>query len=536
MTLRQYAPSRSGDSSFALLSAAIAITAAYCAFSIIVRPAMFSDSGYGFLFLDALRQGQPFNTHAAPRPDDISTDISTFMTWWSPGQYWFPGLFEAAGLSLGTSMALTAGAFSLLGLMGSYVLFRAFGFPAFSCALAVLVIATMRFFSLPFRIYNGGEVLLFGVAPWFCLLAWRLRELHLPQALWLLPAMCVLVFAKLTGVIVAITVVGACVIGPPPWKPIHILRRATAAALVTGLFAASLYIFWISRGSTPASAAGSLNWSNLWSGGIVAINAIALSSLSVGELLSNLLMHPSRPVLSSLLVVQLVLLPFSIILLLMFWRHLHQTHRDYVWFVLLTTAGYFAVMMVIYVRGGAVSIEERHFRFLSLLVLIGFVHFVITSRSGLLKWSGMAAFALMSVYGVSSLVMNARLQAAQPLSVRGFRHAIAPEPALRFLAEVDRAAASGGRTVVVIPSPEIGLELRQVRLITRHADFEALADLRRHEFRGRVDRIVVLVQERLKHDGKADAILGWFRDYPREAWHERDLGTFVAFEQGRPAP
>src|SRR4029079_12032258 len=99
-----------------------------------------------------------------------------FMTTWSPGQHLLPGVLENMGFSLGVALAIVATVFSVLGLVGWFALYRAFAFDARIAMIALLIVACSRFFSLPFSIYNGGEVLLFGTAPWFMLLAWKLRD------------------------------------------------------------------------------------------------------------------------------------------------------------------------------------------------------------------------------------------------------------------------------------------------------------------------------------------------------------------------
>jgi hypothetical protein len=146
----------------------VALVTAFTIANGIVRPTMYSDSGWGFLGWDS-RAGLPINMSASPDPADISKDVSGFMTAWSPGQHVLPGLLEGAGLSLGLAMVAVAGAAALTGLAGWFALYRAFGFPVPTCAIAVLIMACTRHVGLAFGIYNGGEILLFGVSPWFLL-------------------------------------------------------------------------------------------------------------------------------------------------------------------------------------------------------------------------------------------------------------------------------------------------------------------------------------------------------------------------------
>ena len=84
-----------------------------------------------------------------------------------------------------------------------------------------------------------------------------------------------------------------------------------------------------------------------------------------------------------------------------------------------------------------------------------------------------------------------------------------------------------------MPSPELALEVRNVRTWSNHADFEPIEVLRKQVRRGHVDRLYVIVQKRLVAEGKADAILRSFADYPIAGWTEVPLGEYVCFFQVR---
>jgi hypothetical protein len=80
-----------------------------------------------------------------------------------------------------------------------------------------------------------------------------------------------------------------------------------------------------------------------------------------------------------------------------------------------------------------------------------------------------------------------------------------------------------------VPSPEIALEVRNVRVMANHADFWALEDMRNLKFRGEVPRLYVIVQKRLVAQGKAQAMMDQFIDYKPSEWKEMPLGDFVCF-------
>ena len=149
---------------------------------------MYSDSAYGFLVWDSMLGGASFNHWILPDFSDIARDQDLFMAVWSPGQYLFAGPLEHWGLGLGAAMNVVTIVFTALGLVGWYRLYRQWKFPATSAVVALAITAGSRHFALPFGIYNGGEVLLFGGMPWFLLLLGRCAALSLPQAFALLMA------------------------------------------------------------------------------------------------------------------------------------------------------------------------------------------------------------------------------------------------------------------------------------------------------------------------------------------------------------
>src|SRR5471032_1505130 len=134
------------------------------------------------------------------------------MAVWSPGQYLFAGPLEWAGLGLGAAMNVVTTMFTVLGLLGWYRLYRSWNFPIASATLAIAVTAGSRSFALPFGIYNGGEVLLFGSMPWFLLLLGRSAALAPRQVIALLAALVVVAFLKLSGIVFALAALAAVVI------------------------------------------------------------------------------------------------------------------------------------------------------------------------------------------------------------------------------------------------------------------------------------------------------------------------------------
>ncbi|MDP3243392.1 MAG: hypothetical protein Q8M69_23440, partial [Reyranella sp.] len=181
----------------------------------------------------------------------------------------------------------------------------------------------------------------------------------------------------------------------------------------------------------------------------------------------------------------------------------------------------------------SISFDERHFRIPSLLLFVGVVQAFTASRSWLLRISFVAVAGLACLYGVTSFVTRTVANSHYAIGDRGFRHMNASAEAVAFIRSIDLAGPDAKKTLIFLPSPEIALEVRNARNWSNQADFDTLEMLKSQVYRGRVDRLYVLVQKRLLANGKADAILRSFVDYPIDRWTMVPLGDLVCFYQVR---
>ncbi len=505
------------------------VTVAYIVGAAVVRPTMYSDSGFGFLGWDA-RHGLPFNHAAVPDPDDISQDTTEFMAIWSPGQHLLPGLLEECGLSLGLSIVMVTAAFSILGLAGWFALYRAFGFPLRTNAIAVTIVACSHHFALPFGIYTGGEVLLFGTAPWVLLLVWKLRDLTWRAVVPLLAGALAMVFAKLTGLILAAAAIAAAVAScAGPWFTRQRMRKALVAGTTIAVMGLLFHELWVSRGWTHAESLTEVRWPMLAGLTGFAISAVMTASLSLGELATFVFLHPKRPLVDSNLTLYWTLLPLAVVLLVVVCRRLHTEYADYLRFALAFALSVGAVIVWIWSSSSSVTADERHLRIVSLVLLVGIVHSFIELPNRLLRRLIAATVGLAAVYGIASAAVHVAANLERPLGIRGFRHWIANAAVVDFIRTIDVPAPDRAATLILVTSPEIGLEVRNVRVVSNHAAMQAAEDLREQTYRGRVPRLYVIVQQRLIAEGKADIILDSFVDYPRERWQLIPLGDFICF-------
>ncbi|MDP3163586.1 MAG: hypothetical protein Q8N31_26530 [Reyranella sp.] len=501
----------------------------------IVGPSMYADQGTGFLILEAMKRGGPFNEMPVPDPADISRDMGFFVAWWSPGQYLVPGLFKALGFDLGQAITITVALCSALGLVGLHFLYRSWGFPPLSIAITLLVLAGARLFSHQFAYYGGGEIILFALTPWFLLLLFRMRAFSPGKALCIFAAIVVLTVAKLSGLVLAVASVAALQIvdlkSDRPGK----VRRLVTAGVMLAVLGVAFRILWLSRGETPTTHALAIfSPERLLTHAIPAFVAGFTSILSIGDFATATLMHPKYGVgfVKTTSPFYLVLAIPVAFLAYFVGRQISRSHPDYFRFAAALTVIFALIMTAIFVRGGEVSLEDRHFRQIGLVLAIGVVHAVLGWRPPFRLAAGGLALVLLA-YGATTFVVKLQRHIASGKSSQGFRHMVVSQQAMDFI-QKNLTVPPNGTSLLVVPSAEVGLEFPNRRVVEIPANFRTHDDLRtRYSYRGRVDRLGVLVQTEDVESGKAALVLAAFKDYPLDGWTVTPLGNITYYSQGR---
>jgi hypothetical protein len=492
---------------------------------------MYSDSGFGFLVLRNMLEGGAFNNFITPDPANIANDVAAFLIWWSPGQYLVPGSFVWLGTDYGLALALTALISTIVGLIGWAQVARSFSVSPFVLLVFVCGLATFRFTTLPFRIYNGGEVLLFGAAPW-CLY-WLRWAVDKPPAVCFaisLISAALLFIVKLTGLVVFALTVLAIV-------AIEVIRQRRLPPSILAMLAASgvgavlFMIFWASRGALPASGAGiTFTWQEIF----FPISAAAFSGVSGNDLLAWLLIHPSKPILSDFGVTSYVLGPLGLLLLFWVWRRLRNTRYRPMAICLLTIIALSAAAIAaMYFRHANISyIEERNLRYagiLSFLLLLVALDQWRAWAGKALTLIGVGAFA---VYGLASFANGERQvlksHSYDPLS--GTSQEIVSPAVLEYLRS-QMTANRWQRAIAVIPSSEAAIALPRFRIITSSVDFTPLEVIAKQRWAGKVEKLFVIVQDRMVGNGKAEALLKSFVDYGFDKWRAVQIDGMIVYEQ-----
>lgn len=135
--------------------------------SVFIPQVIGEDPGTSFAVWTEMIMGGDFNKMTLPHPSNIQKDLSLFLTWWTPGQYLFPGaISQLTNTSLGAASLITTVFFSIIGLIGWKKVYEQFSVEPSIIAICLMMLVSSRLFTTNFINYTGGELLIFGGQPW----------------------------------------------------------------------------------------------------------------------------------------------------------------------------------------------------------------------------------------------------------------------------------------------------------------------------------------------------------------------------------
>ncbi len=504
--------------------------------SLFIRPQVSYDPAYGFAALRSMLDGGSFNYITTPNPGNIANDIETFLTWWSPGQYLVPGLFVRLGASYGVAASLTTLIATIVGVLGWAQIARRFDISCFALFLFILGLVTFNYSTGPFHRYTGGEVIVFAVLPW-CLTAlqWAVQERPAVSFATSVLVATVLFFAKLSGLVAFV----ANVAGISLYLVLR-LRRPTSSLLamwagsaVAGLFC---LIFWLSRGHTPVgNSAYAFTWPVIW----YPISAAAFSGFSMQDLLGWRFLHASAPILSGNIASSYVLGPLGLLLIGWVWLQLRNTrNRSLVSLLLLIIAFYTATIAALYFRAGpataSLPFEARYSRYAGILFFLLLLVAIDQWRGLLARIIAMLIVGFFGAYGLSSYAKAAReiMRDRQYDQASGISMSSVSPVVLAYLRS-ELAEHRWHNAVAVVPAPWAAMGLPNFRIILGfyYMDNTSLEQIARKRWSGRSEKIFVIVNEKMRAKGKAEAVLRTFVDYDFDKWSEIDMGGMIVYSQ-----
>jgi hypothetical protein len=428
-------------------------------------PAFFPDPSHGFQVMRSMQMGGPFNTFISPDQDDISKDTSLYLTWWSPGQYLVPLLFQSVlGLNTGHATALTVLLFEISGLLGFYYFFKKIGFTPLVSSLSVVFIICQQAFILPFAFYNGGEVLLFGFEGWFLygcvaierpglkmllfvLLSGWLGFLFKSSFIWIYAAGLMCMWLRLSSIAA---------------KP-NMQRLVKNGFWIGAPAVASLiciYLFFLSKGTNPAAGASgmSISWENF----TFPISSPLLSGFSVDDLAHGLLFHPIGSLLSPLtaLIVLVLSAIISLGLVAAIMRYVPKNNYRLFLIVFYTIAVLF--FSVAFMRQSSISYESRHFRVIGLLIVPGVIYLFGRFKpvfKGLLVVICVAIATVNYSFLVKCYNFNKNVSAH---GNSGMAQEYIDQPSLDYIMQLDK---QNHNAIFAFVSSDLGLEIKHNRVI-----------------------------------------------------------------------
>ncbi len=506
------------------IAAALAIAGVSC---LLVSVSTFPDSGWGFLTWKNMLHGGGFNLLPEPDPDNIAKDAYTFLTWWSPGQYLVPGSIASfIGIKIGWGMVLTSIIFTFSGVVGCYFLFSKLQFNRLTTLLSVLVLCCQVQTLLPFSVYNGGEVLIFGVAPWFwyCCIDFKPK---VPRLLLLVLLSWIGFVAKSSFLLVTVCGFLFIFLG---W----IRKRNTFKELATnttGLFIAGLFIIvpiyflFLQKGDNPSSAAEgfSFSWLNLFYPASIPL----LTAFSADEVFNTF----ARPhYLENLPATDAIFYGMGFLLIIFVLSRIYFNRIGsvaYRW-LLFTTYIFFTVFFVLqYCRHAAISMEGRHFHILGLLFLPGVVQLVRQVKITVLKKALQLVLLLLCLFGWTNYFFRWRSKSKQtPSTITHVVQDLLDAKTLSKIHQLDMQFPQ--QALFVLISPEIAMEIEHNRTLV--LPFNTMTPKTENpSYDGRVKKLFLIVPANIAANRTTvQLIKACFTDY--KIFSEEKIGkAFVLF-------
>jgi hypothetical protein len=500
--------------------------AVYVGLALAAPPGMVPDAARGFMVWQSMQRGSAFNVVREPDSRDLSHDGDSFMTWWTPGQYAVPASFNALQLNLGHAILATLIVCVLGGLAGGYVLFRALGFGPDIAAASVSIIAAWRYVSVSFRSYTGGEILLFGIAPWAIWLALKCRRLGSGDVLTLVVVILAGIFLKSAFVVCALAMLISLGV-------IRLLERRVTPVYIAKLavcFMLPCAIYYMAFGRFGATPAGLFAESKKGVFGLLfAVSTPLFAATSLSDVVNRVFLYPAAPRLTApehLWPLFLAGAAAAVVCYLQMFRRSPGTlYRGLLGGFLLT---YIAAFGVLFLLGAAVNTDDRYFRPPAFLVVPGLLHAMVALRPRAFRAAALGTVGALAVYGPLAYLTHWPAHHREPVGRLGFTHEEISAEALSRLDALDQDMPPG--SVFYVVTPALALELQRARAITANAIFESTATLSAREYRGHVDNLVVAVPASLGPD-RTNAILTSFRDFSRDRWARESSGDYVFYSQ-----
>lgn len=349
----------------------------FCIYTFICPLIPSIDSIAGFLtYKGSLTTGN-FNYYAEVSSSDLSKDDSWFVSWWSPGQWIFPAIFNYFfGLPLGAASIVVTVAGALSGLLGFYRLFRSFGFEKEISIASLFVIFASYTFFYSFVVYQGGEILSFAIFPWFALAVVKSRSPSFKVLFWIFVLFIVCFIAKTTLLIycfmVLISKAISGIIQDKKQRQDSLNIPKQFLYLLPGIIASLIiYFSFLARGVTPpATGSPELSFQDV----LIPVASPLLSSLSLQQIIARVVNVNDN------LEYYILSVCVAAVFIFIIFRSIVRSKyllKEYKTFFFIVYGGVIAFFIFIYTINIPVDHSSRHFKFLGYLLIPGIITLLV---------------------------------------------------------------------------------------------------------------------------------------------------------------
>jgi hypothetical protein len=426
---------------------------------------------------------------------------------------------------------------TLIGVMGWIYVARSFSVSSFVLLLFTFGLVAFSRATLPFRMYDGGEVLLFGAAPW-SLYAMRLAVNKSPILCLVISlfSAALLFFAKLTGLVVfAANVAAISLLTLVNQRRLNSSIIAMWVAAAVGVLC--FFMLWVAHGAVPAlrpwtpgeGSSFTSGWLPIW----FSITGATFSGMSAVDFLGWFLGHPRVRIMSDPGLLNYVFGPLGLLLMVWVWFRLRRTHyRDMAILMLTIILLYGIAIAAMYFRQASVSFDYRHFRYAGILFCLLVLTTIDQWRVPLVKTSTCMIVIVFGLFGLKNFVTDtyAQFRVAYYDPVSGISQDTVSPRVVEYLRSETRRQ-NFQRPIAVLPSPSAAISLPRFRIMYIPPQYLSLEQLDAFKFAGRAEKIFLVVQEQMLQNGKAEAELRSFANYEFDKWEQMNLDGMVVYSQ-----
>lgn len=297
----------------------------------------------------------------------------------------------------------------------------------------------------------------------------------------------------------------------PPRKEYGVwLKNGFAIGIPAVLSVACIYLFFLSKGSNPASASEH-SWRVIWETFSFPLASPLLAGFSVDDLTNGLVYSPDGQLFNHFwtIVVLLSLALVSIILVICILRYV--PYRPYKILIAVFYSIFVLFFSYAFFRQLAISYEGRHFRVVGLIVIPGTLYLISQTRM-VFK----AAFALVWLFitytSFARLYYEYHYNKDEGVHANtGITQQFIDQPTLNYLLQVDRQQRNA---IFVFNSADLGLEIQHNRIITiEPIGADVGVDLEDYLYKGHAGPLYLVLPKEYDQNKRSQFVMKCFPGY-----------------------